>query len=453
MVKTIIILFLALLVSCSGTPGNGSDISSTTDPENGNVSIDVGTSASSTKISDLITVSGGDRIIKLTGLKSGRLYTIYTGSADIRSSSAASVSMKTESSSITSLANDTYLVVAEAGQTEVEFPASSIGLQNGGSFRVGNVASDKISFQDGSKGMAIGQGVSPMAFVDENGYEHYEAFFRVDVSDIPNPENVVINEVLSHTGGSAEGSHSFCFVDETGKRIGTSALAVLDLSGYDTIYLWMQNIVYYSPNNDLVQTLYFVAPEIMNGIGTTLRNPGTYLIEASSSAQYLVVGKAKDSGGLGAFVNDINARYTDGSRFEGVVPVGMDEKSVYISIPAHSEPILFDYDGIDVPAHIERDNGRFTVGTIGDETKTFSVSEGTYVQAVRYTGQSTGSTVTFSSDAEDSRIKIFFSGPNGHGGRGCEQGEKIAIEGSHAIETFFFQNYNREACTYTVTIQ
>ena len=368
------LLIITLFISCTGTPSD----SEPADPIAVDVSTAIAGSSGSTQVSKPIATSGGAQEISLKGLESGKLYTVYTSSDYPGASRRAS-----EPSPLSYLDNGAYSMVLPEGQTELTFTASDIGLTDGGDFRIGDVAATTIDFQDGSKGMTIGQQKTMPVFVEEDGTEYYEAFYRIDVSTIPNPDRFVINEVISHTG-SGGGSHSFAFVDAGGNKISTiSQSAILDLSGYDTVYLWQQMYVYFSDNNDQLSTLYMIEPESISASGTTMiSNPGTYIIEPSSTDQYLIVDglSQNNSGGLSVFVNDMNARYTDtGKRFTGVFPLFTADGTTVINIPKHSEPIMFDYDGETVPAHLEPNDGRYPIATMDAGTQTFSVEEGQYV--------------------------------------------------------------------------
>lgn len=202
----ITVMIVLLTISCSGglnTPP--------ADPVEVDVSTAItGSSASATAVSDPIRVEGGNQEITLTGLESGKLYTIYVDSSvSVAAASGTAVQL-------TNLGNGTYSFILPEGVTEITFTAREIGLQNGGEFRIGAVAAPEIDFKDGSEGMRIGQGVTEPVYVDNDGVEQYEAFYRIDVNTIPTPERVVVTELIEHTGTGA-GSHYFLFVDENGK--------------------------------------------------------------------------------------------------------------------------------------------------------------------------------------------------------------------------------------------
>ena len=447
------LLIIVLFISCTGTPS----ASEPADPIAVDVSTAISDSSGSTQVSKPITTSGGAQEISLKGLEPGKLYTVYTKANDTKTSRRDA-----EPSPLSYLDNGAYSMVLPNGQTELTFTASDIGLADGGDFRVGDVAATTIDFQDGCKGMTIGQQRTTPVFIEEDGTEYYEAFYRIDVSTIPNPDRFVINEVISHTG-SGGGSHSFAFVDTEGNKINTiRQSAILDLSGYDTVYLWQQMYVYFSDNNDQLSTLYMIEPETISASGTTIiSNPGTYIIEPSSTDQYLIVDglSQNNSGGLGVFVNDMNARYTDtGKRFTGVFPLYTADGTTVINIPKHSEPIMFDYDGETVPAHLEPNDGRYPIATMGGGTQTFSVEEGQYVFPILISGAPAGATISMTTDAEKARLRIGYSDSDkgGHGTYSVENGDSFdvsTISPRYTPEYLFFQNYNREACTFSVTIR
>lgn len=450
----IISLFIiALCISCTGSPSD----SEPAEPIAVDVSTAISGSSGSTQVSKPIPTSGGAQEISLKGLEPGKLYTVYTSSGTTRASRRAA-----ESASLSYLDNGAYSLCLPEGQTELTFTASDIGLTDGGNFRVGDVAATTIDFQDGSKGMTIGQQKTTPVFVEEDGTEYYEAFYRVDVSTIPNPDRFVINEVISHTG-SGGGSHSFAFVDTEGNKINTiRQSAILDLSGYDTVYLWQQMYVYFSDNNDQLSTLYMIEPETISASGTTIiSNPGTYIIEPSSTDQYLIAEglSQNNSGGLGVFVNDMNARYTKtGKRFTGVFPLFTADGTTVVNIPKHSEHVMFDYDGKAVPAHLEPNDERYPVATMSTGTETFTVEEGQYVFPILVTAVPAGATISMTTDAEEARLRIGYSDPDkgGHGTYSVENGDSFdisTISQRYRPEYLFFQNYNREACTFSVTIR
>ena len=447
------LLIITVFISCTGAPSD----SEPAEPIAVDVSTAIAGSSGSTQVSEPIATEGGAQEISLKGLEAGKLYTVYTSSDNTRASRRAA-----EPSPLSYLDNGAYSLCLPEGQTEITFTASDIGLADGGDFRVGNVATNTIDFQDGSKGMTIGQQKTTPVFVEDNGTEYFEAFYRIDVSTIPNPDRFVINEVISHTGRGG-GSHSFAFIDTNGNKINTiRQSAILDLSGYDTVYLWQQMWVYYSDNNDQLSTLYMIAPETISASGTTMiSNPGTYIIEPASTDQYLIVEglSLNDNGGLSVFVNDMNARYTEtGKRFTGVFPLATADNTAVINIPKHSESIMFDYDGKTVPAHLEANDGRYPIVTMSIGTETFTIEEGQYVFPVFISSAPAGATISMKTDCENGRLRIGFSDSDkgGHGVNAVENEESLdisTISPRYKPEYLFFQNYSRKACTFTVTIR
>ncbi len=438
---TIVPFFILLMISCAGGPPAEGE------PVNVDASEVLESIGASNAVSNPIEVGGGNTEITLSGLESGEIYTIYGEEKASGPKAAAPVSY---------LGEDTYLFILPEGESEISFTSSDIGLMHGGEFRIGRSEAESMIFADGALGMRIGQKVTEPVFVDSDGSEKYEGFFAIDVSTIEDPSRTVVTEVISHQG-SGSGSHSFSFVDENGKRVGAiKNKAILDLSGYEKIYLWAQMTVVHADYDDMIMSLHILSPEtIKPDGGAFISNPGTYIVEPSQEDQYLVVdGLANSNGGLGMFVNDVCPRYTSsGKRFPGVLPLAVTEESLIVNIPAHSEAIMFDYDGETLPVRLVPNDGSIETGSMGRETKTFTVPEGTYVYPVFITDCGYGRTISLSTESENSRIKLFFGGETGYGGREVNPGESVTMGSDKAAECFFFQNRSREECTFTVTIR
>ena len=394
----IAVLTVLFIISCSGGVNT---------PPADPVEIDVSSaitssSASATAVSAPIRVEGGNQEITLTGLESGRLYTIYADSS-VSLMAAAKAGVQ-----LTNLGNGTYSFILPEGVTEITFTAKEIGLQNGGEIRIGEVAAPEIDFQDGSKGMKIGQNVTKPVYVDNDGVEQYEAFYRVDVSTIPTPERVVVTELIEHTG-SGSGSHYFMFVDENGKEISGNPQAILDLSDEDTVYLYQQMTITYSQNNDQTSTLYLLSPKTISAEGnTTISNPGTYIIEPSASDQYMVVhGLSSSNRGLGAFINDVATRYChDGKRFSGMFPIAVTDESVIVNVPAHDKAIMFDWDGDTLPVSLEENDNAYHVETMGIGSKTFTVKADQYIFPIALENVPTDVTVSLETDNDNKNTRL-----------------------------------------------
>ena len=119
---------------------------------------------------------------------------------------------------------------------------------------------------------------------------------------------------------------------------------------------------------------------------------------------------------------------------------------------------MFDYDGETVPAHLEANDGRYPVATMSTGTETFTVEEGQYVFPILVTAVPAGATISMTTDAEEARLRIGYSDPDkgGHGTYSVENGDSFdisTISQRYRPEYLFFQNYNREACTFSVTIR
>ena len=450
--RVFMILLILLLSACSLDHDglNGSDENDTSE----SVNVDIGDiiadgSGHDTAMSDPITVESSTQNISITGLEGGRLYIIYTNKNVTENSRKTS----SPTAQINSLGDGRYTLFVPAGCTECALIASDIGLSAGGEFRIGK-ASD-IAFQEGSIGMSIGEEIDDPVFIDADGTEYYEAFYSVDIETIPNPSRVVVTEVISHTGG-AGGSHSFSFIDESGKTISTiSKKAILDLSGYDTVYLWQRLWVDYSENGDQLSTLYLLSPQIIGSTGT-ISNPGTYIIEASPVDQYLIVdGLADSNGGLGVFVNDVNARYADDGRsFPGVFPIAVTESGVVLNIPRHDKDIMFDYDGMTSNVRLVVSDGSYKTDVMGKGTKTFNVPEGSYVYPILAENIPAGASIRMTTDSENLRLRIGLcnSDMSDNGIGTVENGKSYDMRGSMPLY-FFLLNGSREACSFTLTVE
>ncbi len=445
--KAATVIIALSFISC--TP---QDNSIQADPISINVNDEITGTSTVTNVSDPIAVEGGNQEISIKGLESGKLYTIYSSKASAGSQSALSAVSGKSRISLNNISGGTYTFILPEGQSEITFTAVEIGLQNGGEFRIGDVATDEIEFQDGAKGMVIGQGKTTPIFTD-NGVEHYETFYSIDVDSIPDPSRVVINETTSH-GGNAKTSHYFSFVDENGKRIEGKENAILNLSGYETIYLYQSLIIDYS---DMPQTstLYFITPENIKTEGTTeISSPGTYIIEASNIDQYMIVEGL--SNGLGAFIYDLNARYTDtGERFYAVFPIAKTKTGVVINIPKHDRDIMFDYDGETYSVYLTPADGSYPIETVKMGETKFTVNEGTYLFPLLPSGIPVNSTISLKTDNKDGQLIIGYHQPSGHGTASIKNGEEYYLgEKRNSVpEYLFFRNPSKEECTFTVTFR
>ena len=444
----IAVLISLIIISCSG---------GTNTPPANPVEVDIttaitGSSASDTAVSEPIKVVGGNQEITLTGLESGKLYTIYAdGHIETKSKAAIRASVV-----LTSLGEGAYTFVLPEGVTEITFTAREIGLQNGGEFRIGEVATPSISFQNGADGMTIGQKVTKPIYIGNDGSEHYEAFYRVDVTDIETASRVVVTEVIAHTG-SVSGSHYFMFVDENGKEIPGAAEAILDLSGEDVIYLYQQMTVYESDNDDQTSTLFLLSPQTISATGTTtISNPGTYIIEPSATPQYMIVGLSRSSNrGLGVLINDVRARYCDnGKRFSGVFPIAITEDNVIVNVPAHSKSIMFDWDGDTLPVSLTTNDNTYPVETMGTGTKTFNAKEGQYIFPIMLKNVPAGVTVSLTTEIENARLRIGqVSQSGGPGGIQSVYPDGSYDFGKRRPDYIFLYNGDGTAGEFTVTIR
>ena len=174
------ILVAVLFISCSAGPSGDSGLADEPVILDGPLDIDeiiTESSADRTTVSRPIIVEDGSQTVILTGLESGKLYTIYTGKAG----NAKAIAPTGEGITINDLGEGTYAFILPEGVTEIEFKASEIGIGSGGEFRIGAVAAPRIDFTDGSDGMTIGQGATDPIFINQDGSEEYEAFYRIDI--------------------------------------------------------------------------------------------------------------------------------------------------------------------------------------------------------------------------------------------------------------------------------
>ena len=454
MQKFLVYIFILLLLSCSGSPSSGSH---NDDPVVLSGPLDIRTvitygSDNDTAVSRPVVIESGNQTFTITGLESGKLYTIYA----TRMETSDAVLARSTDIVINNLGGGTFTFVLPEGVTEIEFKASEIGLENGGEFRIGDVAAAEITFQDGLKGMTIGQGVTDPVYINADGGEIYEAFYSIDVSELDNPENIVITEVLAHSGEGG-GSHFYCFVDKYGREITTAQpRAVIDLSDYDVVYLYNQMVVDYSNNYDMTDSLYLLNPTSVNvGETFTLSNPSTFIVAPSSSPQYLIVNRPSDVS-LGVFINDINARLArTGERFSHVLPVEATAEHIIINIPAHSEDILFDYDGEDLCAELIPADGHIRIEEMKRGTKTFTVPAGMFIFPVICTDPLIDCTLSMTTDIPDGMLKYTLINRDGDGyGQGMiSGGESMETGDGRSFDWFFFRTYERKGGTFTLTIQ
>ena len=439
--RSVLILFLIImLTSC---PDNAQG---TVSPP---VSVDVSDiisagDESKTVISSPIAVEGGNQRITVSGLESGRLYTIYS------SSSSRKAEVRSDAESVQELTSGVYTISIPDGGNEISFSASEIGLGSGGSFRLGNVAVFVITFQDALDGIAIGKGTDEPLLIHENGAEYYEAFFSLDVSKIQDPENVVVNTYLSYDGVSS-GSKAFRFIDEEGRVIESiNGNAVIDLSDFDTVYLWMGFTVNYAENDMLFHLTLQNPVEV--GAEITLRKHHTYSIAPSSEQQMLIV----ESEVGGWLYESLNARYAEtGKHFMHVFPVALTDGHVAINIPPHSESILFDYGGNDGNARLVESDYGSAIDIMGTSTESFVVDEGTYIFPVIFADSLYGRTVVLHSDAPDVTgwLDLAHVSGNGYAVEMLSPGMAYQANNERKLEYFFLHNTTGKACAFTLSVK
>ena len=289
------------------------------------------------------------------------------------------------------------------------------------------------------------------SFINPDGSEEYEAFYRIDMAAVDNPENVVVTAITSNTGSAAM-SHWFRFIDESGAEIeGINGNAVIDLSGYDTVYLYLNLIVRSSAKGDARFHVYFRNPVLIGDGDVKLEPSQTYLI-GPASASLLVV--ENDGGGLGAFANSLNARYAgSGKHFSNVFPVRLTDSRIEINIPEHSEPIMFDYSGRELSAHLEPVPAGFAIESMGKGERTFTLSEGTAIFPVIFTVSSPGGTITLESEGGSGRLGLRHESGNGYATETLGPGRPYTVADSRYLEYFFFRNDTGKECSFTLTVQ
>ncbi|MBO8435656.1 MAG: Ig-like domain-containing protein [Spirochaetes bacterium] len=336
-----------------GGGGGGPVVPATPDVVFDVSSLPDGSISDQTLVSDPITVEESDSVIKLTGLESGKLYSLYTEQAQaIRARSSAKISEGNK---------NRYTFVLPEGETEIEFNASDIGLGNGGSFRIGEVYAPHINFEDGNEAMTISESDEPI-FTDENGRKVYEKYFSIDISGIEDRSNIAL---ITTSTGSGSGGHNYGFVSETGEAIREKEIgSVFDLSEFDTVYIYLYMEVTESLDSISV-SLHLVNPITIGTEAVDIKAPSIYRIEPSAENRYMVFeleGGPDQNIYLGAtgLNEDLNARNLEtGKRHPRFFPVKMDGNKVIFNLEANANPIIFNIESIGdsytVKAHIDEE--------------------------------------------------------------------------------------------------
>ena len=429
------LLIVSFFFSCSGeSASNAADIS---------IDIsDVLTDKSSdmTSVSAPIAIEHGNIAIEITGLESGKIYTIYT---------ETSIPVRAYTDRSNPVESETYIFRVPSGETTLAFTSESIGLGNGGTLRIGDAVTSAMTFQDGTDGMVIGKGHTQPIFTDDDGSSVYEAFFSIDLSTFPDLENMVVTAVIDYDG-PAKLSYWFRFVDEDGKEIPEfSGNSLIDLSKMDKVYLYAQLIT----DGDGRYHIYLTDPETIEmGDIFTISSPRTYLIEPSP-ASFLVADNP--SGNIGVFNDALNARYADsGKHFPFVFPIKLSDNEIALNIPAHTEPIMFDFRGDDRTAHIEEAPAGFSIAKMGEGTETFAVDEGTRLFPVVFEDDIFGAVMTLETEANgDARIGLAHVSGNGYATDTLTPGVAYHAREDRKLEYLFFRNDEGKACTFTLTVE
>ncbi len=431
----LLLLIAPLFFSCTGNSNAPTET----------ISIDISEAianknTNATSVSDPISIEHSNTAIEITGLESGKIYTIYT---------ETSSNVKTSSNRVNPLETGTYIFRVPSGETAITFTSQSIGLGNGGELRIGDVVTPDITFEDGTNGLVIGKGSSEPIFTNDDGSSVYEAFCAIDLSTFPDLENMVVTAVISYNGPTKL-SYWFRFVDENGKEIPDfSGNSLINLSKMDEVYLYAQ----LTTDGNGKYHIYLTNPETIEmGENLTISSPKTYLIEPSP-ASFLVIDNP--SGNLGIFNDALNARYAEsGKHFSFVFPIELSDNEIIVNIPAHTEPIMFDYRGDNRTVHLEEAPSGFSIAKMGKGTKTFTVNEGTFLYPVIFEDNLYGAVITLETESNiDARLGLAHESGNGYATDTLTPGVTYNAREDRKLEYFFFRNDEGKACTFTLTVK
>lgn len=332
-------------------------------------------SSGATAVSDAISVENPDDVIELIGLEAGQLYSIYIDKTKVSAKSLAPASA----------GKNAFVFTVPEGESTYKFSAKSVGLEAGQQFRIGKITAPAIDFVDGTSHMEIGQGVTEPLYTQNDGQEYYEGYFKVDVSKLPS--DLRLDEVVLlgyRIGTGSIGASTNCgIVDETGKSLGIKDEGIIDLSDYDTVYVYISFLL---READEEGQSYGV--QLVNPIGITaeekivLKAPGVYKINPTGN-QYLRVSANNDFFlGWTAFINDLAARYvSDGMRHPRFFPVEVTNNAMLLNIEKGAEPFIFNYEQdpddlalmaqlVDVTTENEVDVQEVTINAEGETTFT-----------------------------------------------------------------------------------
>ncbi len=425
----LLLLCVSLLFSCAPSPDHGGSIS----------------------VVDTMSVDGSE-MIKLTNLRAGELYMLYTDSGNARGSSGV---MRTANPS--SIGKNSYVFVVPEGTSELELDPAELGLSGGGEIRICEVDAPEFSYTDAAEGMTVGEGITDPVFVEDDGTAVYEEIYRLDISSVPNPESVIL--LYTHEASSATVNHYFGFIDENGNKISDSSVeAILDLSSYDYVYVFMHFDVKGSAT-PATATLYTVSPEIVSN-GIEISSPAVYLLEPSSSPMYLFLSKPSGSTiSNTGLLRESGARYAaDGRRFPDFFPIQETADAIVMNVEAHDEAVLFDYgSGCSLTAELKRADGTIYVERMGKESRTFTIPEGVTLFPIDFDTLSDVE-VSYSSDSSDAGTLFLRSGhadEYGYSARSIHSGETAEVEAHHTLESGFIVRHggNLPAVDVTVTIE
>ena len=391
----------------------------------------------------------GNEAIKLTNLKAGELYMLYTNPDNVRGSSGV---MRTANPS--SIGSNSYVFVVPEGTRELELDPAELGLSDGGEIRICEVEAPEFSYADAAEGMSMGEGITEPVFVEDDGTAVYEEIYRLDISSIPNPETMIL--LYTHEASSATVNHYFGFIDEDGNIISDSSVeAILDLSSYDYVYVFMHFDVKDSAT-PATATLYTVSPEIVSN-GVEIRSPSVYLLEPSSSPMYLFLSKPSGSTiSNTGLLRESGARYaSDGKRFPDFFPIQETAEAIVMNVDAHEGAVLFDYgSGCNLTAELKRADGSIPVERMGKESRTFTIPEGVTLFPINFDTLSDVK-VSYNSDSSDAGTLFLRSGhanEYGYSIRSIHPGETADVEAHHTLESGFIVRHGENLPSIDVTV-
>ena len=322
---------------------------------------------------------------------------------------------------------------------------------------VARIDAPEIEYRDAADGMSLGQGISEPVYIESDGTQVYEEFFRLDTSSIPDADGIAF--LLALQSRNAAVNHSFGFLTESGEMISDSSVeAVLDLSEYGSVYLYLHLDVN-DASSPVSATLYAVVPETISG-DTVLTAPSVYMLEPSEKPMYLIVDKPDNvSFSDTAFARESGARYAeDGMRFENFFPIADNDSEIILNVESHESPVIFDYPfGPSMNSRLIPNDGTVIVERMGKKSCTFQVKEGQRIFPVIFEDSLSDVTVSVSSDSESSARFVVGAGHDsgrGYASRSIHFGESIEIESHQILEYgYLIRTGDLSAIEFTVSVE